>query len=80
MIEKFKSMGNLQDLFIEMNEVRYDVFRLEITELMSHLNMDDVFRFLPNLNDLTITFGAKHVGLEYESSLFGMKMADAETF
>ena len=35
---------------------------------------------MPNLNDLTITYGAKHKGMEYESSLFGMKMADAEVF
>lgn len=60
--------------------MRYEIFRLEITELKSHLNMEIVFRFLPNLNDLTITYGAKHVGMEYESSLFGMKMADAEVF
>jgi Ran GTPase-activating protein (RanGAP) involved in mRNA processing and transport len=45
---------------------------------MSHLKIDIVFSLLPNLNDLTITYGAKHVGMEYESSLFGMKMADAE--
>ncbi len=56
------------------------MFRLEITELMSHLEMLKVTEYLPNLNDLTITYGAKHVGMEYESSLFGMKMADAENF
>jgi len=40
--------------------------------------MEIIFKLLPNLSDLTITFGAKHVGMEYESSLFGMKMVDAE--
>jgi len=42
--------------------------------------MSIVFNYLPNLNDLTITYGAKHKGMEYESALFGMKMADAEVF
>lgn len=80
MIEKFKSQGNLEDLKIELNSVRYDVFRLEILELESHMNMGVVFQYLPNLTDLAITYGAKHKGMEYESSLFGMKMADAEVF
>lgn len=80
LIEKFKSQGNLEDLKIELNSVRYDVFRLEILELESHLNMGVVFQYLPNLTDLAITYGAKHKGMEYESSLFGMKMADAEVF
>lgn len=62
----------------QLSSVKYDVFRLEITELISHLNMEIIFKLLPNLSDLTITFGAKHVGMEYESSLFGMKMVDAE--
>ena len=43
LIEKFKSQGNLEDLKIELNSVRYDVFRLEILELESHLNMGVVF-------------------------------------
>jgi hypothetical protein len=80
LIENFKAEGNLEDLKFQLNSARYDIFRLEITELMSHLSMETLFRLLPNLNDLTITFGAKHVGMEYESSLFGMKMADAEIF
>jgi len=42
--------------------------------------MNLVFDHLPNLNDLILTYGAKHAGKEYESSLFGMKMADAEKF
>jgi Leucine-rich repeat (LRR) protein len=34
---------------------------------------------LPNLAHLTLTYGAKHIGMEYERPLFGMKMSDAET-
>lgn len=40
--------------------------------------MSVVFRYLPNLTHLTLTYGAKHVGMEYDRPLFGMKMADAK--
>lgn len=42
--------------------------------------METVFEHLPNLSHLTLTYGAKHVGMEYERPLFGMKMSDAKTF
>lgn len=42
--------------------------------------MDIVFKYLPNLTFLTLTYGAKHVGMEYERPLFGMKMSDAKNF
>lgn len=42
--------------------------------------MSIVFKNLPNLSYLTITYGAKHVGMDYERPLFGMKMSDAKIF
>jgi len=42
--------------------------------------MGIVFSHLPNLSHLTLTYGAKHVGMEYERPLFGMKMTDAKIF
>jgi len=42
--------------------------------------MTIVFNYLPNLSYLTLTYGAKHVGMEYERPLFGMKMSDAKHF
>jgi Ran GTPase-activating protein (RanGAP) involved in mRNA processing and transport len=42
--------------------------------------MTIVFNYLPNLSYLTLTYGAKHVGMEYERPLFGMKMSDAKLF
>ena len=42
--------------------------------------MSIVFDCLPNLAHLTLTYGAKHVGMEYERPLFGMKMSDAKVF
>ncbi len=64
----------------ELSASRYDVFCLVITKLMSHLDMSIVFKHLPNLSYLTITYGAKHVGMDYERPLFGMKMSDAKIF
>lgn len=39
-----------------------------------------MFKYLTNLTNLTLTYGAKHVGMEYERPLFGMKMSDARNF
>lgn len=80
MLESYKAEGNIDDLKKELKAAKNQIFKLEITELRSHLDMSAVFRYLQNLNDLSITYGAKHVGMDYESSLFGMKMTDAEIF
>jgi hypothetical protein len=63
MIEKYVAEGNLDDLKNELHAARYEIFRLDITELKSHLDMKIVFDYLQNLNDLSLTFGAKHVGI-----------------
>lgn len=65
------------DLRKELKAARHEVFCLKIGQLRSHLNMAIVFKELPNLAYLTLTFGAKHIGMEYERPLFGMKMSDA---
>ena len=40
--------------------------------------ISEVFRFLPNLAYLTLTYGAKHMDKSYERQAFGMKMSDAK--
>ena len=62
-----------------MEAARYEVFSLVITQLQ-HFNIEHVFKYLPNLMCLTLTYGAKHIGMEYERPLFGMKMSDANNF
>ena len=62
----------------ELQACRYDVFSLVITELYSHLPMDLVFNNLQNLMSLQLTYGAKHMGMEYERPHIGMKMSDAQ--
>ena len=87
-LERFKE-GNLAELKRELSAARYDVFSLTITQLhhlgecrlvLTLLDMGIVFKYLQNLAYLTLTYGAKHVGIKYERSLFGMKMSDAKIF
>lgn len=70
----------MPELKKELEAARYEVFCLKISQLLSHLDMGIVFSYLPNLSHLTLTYGAKHVGMEYERPLFGMKMSDAKIF
>lgn len=80
LLEKHRTEGNLINLRLELSACRYDCFSLNITQLLSHLEMSDVFDNLPNLSHLSLTYGAKHVGMEYDRQLFGMKMSDARIF
>ena len=54
------------------------VFKLKIRQFASHADLAFLFDALPNLYSLSITFGSRNVGMKYERSIFGMKLADAE--
>ena len=45
-------------------------------QFLSHLDMEMLFQNVPTLCNLEMTFGVKEIGMEYERSLFGMKMSD----
>lgn len=78
LLEKLKS-ENTQQLLDDLEAVRYEVFSLKITELQ-HFSISDLFDHLPNLAFLQLTYGAKHVHMNYERPMFGMKMSDALNF
>lgn len=80
LIEDHKAEAGVEELKKDLWAARYEVFGLDISQLTSHLDMSVVFRNLPNLAYLSLTYGAKHVGMEYERPLFGMKMNDAKIF
>ena len=80
LLENHKAEAGVEELKKDLWAARYEVFGLNISQLTSHLDMSVVFRNLPNLAYLTLTYGAKHVGMEYERPLFGMKMNDAKIF
>ena len=80
LLESHKDEASIPELVKELEAARYEVFCLKISQLLSHLDMSIIFQYLPNLSHLTLTYGAKHVGMEYERPLFGMKMTDAKIF
>lgn len=53
------------------------IFSLRITQLPSHLNVSLLFKYLRNLTNLSITYGAKHLGTRYERVAFGIMINDA---
>lgn len=53
------------------------VFALSLRQFLSHLDLELVFKFLPNLSNLELTYGVRNIGMKYERSLFGMKISDA---
>jgi Ran GTPase-activating protein (RanGAP) involved in mRNA processing and transport len=69
----------MDKIIAELRAASYEVFKLEITQLQ-RFEISNVFRHLPNLSHLTLTYGAKHIGMAYERPLFGMKMSDAQNF
>jgi hypothetical protein len=52
------------------------IFSLRIKQFLSHLDMEMLFQNVPTLCNLEMTFGVREIGMEYERSLFGMKMSD----
>jgi hypothetical protein len=79
LLDNFKSEASKDEVCKVLDAVRYEVFSLTISQLQ-HFDITCLFDYLPNLAFLTLTYGAKHVGMEYERPLFGMKMSDAKIF
>jgi len=79
LLNNFKSEASKDEICKILDAVRYEVFSLTISQLQ-HFDITALFDYLPNLAFLTLTYGAKHVGMEYERPLFGMKMSDAKIF
>lgn len=78
LLENFKSKSDQseKEIIKELEAARYEVFSLIITQLKD-FDTKILFRYLPNLTFLTLTYGAKHVNMDYERQLFGMKMSEA---
>jgi hypothetical protein len=63
LLEEHKAEAGIEELRKELWAARYEIFCLKIPSLSSHLDMSIVFKGLPNLSYLTLTYGAKHVGM-----------------
>lgn len=57
---------------------RLHIFQLQIGQFPSHLDISFIFDALPALCSLSITYGNKHLGMDYERAMFGMKISDAQ--
>ena len=79
LLENFKGKAGEEEIIKELRAARNEVFCLIITQLKD-FDCRILFKNLPNLSYLTVTFGAKHVDMEYERQLFGMKMSEAQFF
>lgn len=66
-----------EHLASEILAAKYYLFFITVSQLPSHMNMRVLFLNAPTITGLAVTFGAKHLGSEYERSQFGMKLQDA---
>jgi len=57
---------------------RLYIYQLRIRQFRSHADLSVLFESLPALTALTLTFGDRHLGMDYERAMFGMKIADAQ--
>jgi len=69
-------LGELKKL---LSALQSRIRGLSLSQLPSHLDMAILFEHLQNLNSLALTYDMRNVGMNYERSLFGMKMADCVT-
>lgn len=60
------------------SSARLYIYQLQIRQFRSHADLSVLFEALPALTSLTLTFGDRHLGMNYERAMFGMKIADAQ--
>lgn len=68
----------LQALREQVQASRCHIFQLHITQLPSHLDLSFIFDSLPALCSVSITYGNRRLGMDYERAMFGMKISDAQ--
>ncbi|KAG7396113.1 T-complex-associated testis-expressed protein 1 [Phytophthora boehmeriae] len=78
LLEDFDSSTGDHDHLMAVVEASSEfIFTLELDQLLSHLDMNEVCAQLRNLTRLRLTYGVKQIGMKYERMLFGMKISDA---
>ena len=79
-IEAFDpNVHDIDDLHLKLEAAEDYVFNLKILQLLSHIDLQHIFSRLPNLSKLELTYGVKQVRMNFERSLFGMKISDADS-
>lgn len=78
LLEDFDANADDTDHLVDVVKACQEfVFSLEITQLLSHLDLNELCSHLKNLTRLQLTYGVKQIGMKYERMLFGMKISDA---
>jgi len=57
---------------------RLHIFQLAIGQFPSHIDLSFLFDTLPALCSFSITYGNRRLGMDYERSMFGMKISDSQ--
>ena len=68
------SVALLQELILAANE---EIFSLRFEQLPSHIALCPILSVASNLTRLEICYGVKDIGMQYDRTLFGMKISDA---
>jgi hypothetical protein len=68
---------NYERLMIEVTSGKHFVHTITIFQLLSHLDLSDILVDFPHLSSLTLVYGARKLGMDYDKSLFGMQLKDA---
>lgn len=77
-LEDFDASTGDPDHLVDVVKACHEfIFSLEITQLLSHLDLNELCSHLKHLTRLQLTYGVKHIGMKYERMLFGMKISDA---
>lgn len=72
-----KSGANYDRMRKEMSAGKAFVHSLNIQQLLSHLDLSEVLLKFNHLNALSLRYGARRLGMDYDKSLFGMQLRDA---
>lgn len=72
-----KQQHNYLRLLKEVEACKPFVHTLQLSELLSHLDLSDLLFDFPHLSHLDLKFGARDLGMDYDKSLFGMTLSDS---
>jgi len=68
---------NFEKLMKELDAGKPFVHNVTIQQLLSHIDVSEVFEDFRNLSMLSLKYGARKIGMDYDKTLFGMQLKDA---
>jgi len=55
------------------------IHTLKISQVLTHLPIEDAVRYLPNLSTLDISYGCRSMGIQFDKNQIGMTLDDAHS-